>query len=102
MSELKCAVCGKSKKHDELYIVRDKYTCDTCGLEEKSEREINLQELIWQMEYHGHSILPKLEEECAECDRECVIKALLEKIDTLEKKITNLEKKQMTNKAKDA
>jgi len=99
---LKCTVCGKPRKHEELYVIRDKYTCETCGLEEKSEREINLQELIWQIEYKGHSIFPKLEEECEECERECIIKTFLERIYALEDKIAKLEKKQMITNVKDA
>ena len=75
-----------------MFILRDKYKCETCGAEEESEREIDLQELIWQIEYRGHSILPKLEEECDECDRECVIKTLLEKVYSLEEGIKKLEK----------
>ena len=98
---MKCAVCGEPRKHEELYIVRDKYICDTCGLEEKSEREISLQELIWQFEYKGHCILPKIEEECDECERECVVKMLLEKVVALEDRIAKLEKKQMITNAKD-
>ena len=93
MIKLKCAVCGKSLKHDELFVIRDKYTCETCGSEEKSEREVTLQELIWQIEYRGYCILPKLEEECEACERECITKTLLEKIYDLEEKVEKLEKK---------
>ena len=98
---LKCVVCGNPRKHDELYVLRDKYSCDSCGAEEESEREITLQELIWQIEYAGYSILPKLDEECESCERECVIHNLLEKNDQLEKKISEIEKELRILKAKE-
>ena len=98
---MKCVVCGKPRKHDELYIIRDKYSCESCGAEEESEREITLQELIWQIEYSGHSILPKIEEECYACERECVIHNLLDKNDELENKILELEKKLIIRDSKD-
>ncbi len=91
--KLKCPTCGKSKTHKELFIIKDKHICEWCGAEEVSDREVSLNDLILHLEYKGKCILPKVEEECLGCDHECVINTLIERVDSLNKKIKKLQKK---------
>lgn len=89
---MKCPVCGNPRKHKDVIRLREKDVCKTCGNEETAKRDLTIQELIWQLEFHKNCILPKLEEECEACEYECTVKSLMDRISNIEEKVTHLTK----------